>query len=112
MRAGALVADLIDQLPGAGNGFRRLVVARGRAASPPREGPTDGLTPRELELIAYLPTRLTIADIAERCFVSTNTIKTHLGHIYRKLEVQGRDAAVDRANELGLIDIVEAARAY
>lgn len=112
VRAGPAVADLIDDLPGAGDEFRRLVVRRGRAAAvTPRQPLADELTPRELELLAYLPTRLTIAEIAARCFVSTNTVKTHMGHIYRKLGVSGRDGAISRAAELGLLsdaDVVHA----
>ena len=42
-------------------------------------------------------------------YVSTNTIKTHLGHIYRKLGAQNRDAAVERARELGLIPVGDSA---
>lgn len=111
VRAGPATADLIEELLGARTGFARTVVARARAASSASERPlVDDLTPRELELLAFLPSRLTIADIAARCFVSTNTIKTHLGHIYRKLGVSGRDAAIGRAVELGLIDAREIAR--
>nr|WP_246301406.1 LuxR C-terminal-related transcriptional regulator [Microbacterium immunditiarum] len=104
VRAGAAVADLVDELPGVGNGFRSAVVSAARAAAaPPRQHLVEHLTTRELELLAYLPSRLTIPGIAARCYVSTNTIKTHLGHIYRKLGAQNRDAAVERARELGLI---------
>lgn len=111
VRAGPAVADLLDDLLGTRTEFARTVVARARsAAAAPERGLVDDLTPRELELLAFLPSRLTIADIASRCFVSTNTIKTHLGHIYRKLGVSGRDAAIERALELGLIDPREIAR--
>jgi LuxR family maltose regulon positive regulatory protein len=103
VRAGPRVAELIEDVSGATDAFRTLVIRQARAAAARREHPIEGLTPREFELLAYLPTRLTIADIAERCFVSTNTVKTHLGHIYRKLGVQSRDAAVDRATALGLM---------
>ncbi|GAA1132342.1 hypothetical protein GCM10009643_14600 [Microbacterium aurantiacum] len=57
----------------------------------------------EQELLAYLPTRLANVELAQRCYVSVNTIKTHVSHIYRKLGVQGRSAAVTRAVELGLL---------
>ncbi|HET6301365.1 LuxR C-terminal-related transcriptional regulator [Microbacterium sp.] len=110
VRAGAAVADLVDELPGVGNGFRSAVVNAARAAAaPPRQHLAERLTTRELELLGYLPSRLTIPGIAARCYVSTNTIKTHLGHIYRKLGVQSRDAAVERARELGLITARDAA---
>lgn len=62
------------------------------------------LSPRELEVLPLLPTHLTVSDIAERLYISTNTAKTHLRHIYRKLAVGNRRAAVTRATELGLLD--------
>lgn len=110
VRAGPAVADLIEELLGARTGFARNVVSRARSAAvAPERALVDDLTPREVELLAFLPSRLTIADIAARCFVSTNTVKTHLGHIYRKLGVSGRDAAIHRAVELGLLDAGEIA---
>jgi ATP/maltotriose-dependent transcriptional regulator MalT len=63
----------------------------------------EPLTERELEILAYLPDHATAGEIAERCYVSLNTLKTHTAHIYRKLEVSGRSAAIVRARELGLI---------
>jgi LuxR family maltose regulon positive regulatory protein len=104
LRAGDYVIDLIDDLFGAHSDFGRRVVgvARGAAARS-QTRLLQELTARELELLAYLPSRLTIGDIAERCYVSTNTVKTHLGHIYRKLSVPGRNAAVERAVELNLL---------
>lgn len=111
VRAGSTVAELVDELIGTRSEFSHFAVGRARAAAAVQDRTlVDDLTPRELELLAYLPSRLTIADIAARCFVSTNTIKTHLGHIYRKLSVSGRDAAIERAVELGLIDAREIAR--
>jgi LuxR family maltose regulon positive regulatory protein len=64
----------------------------------------EPLTERELEILAYLPDHATTGEIAERCYVSVNTLKTHTAHIYRKLEVSGRSAAIVRARELGLIE--------
>ena len=111
VRAGPAIADLIEKLLGTRTDFARFVVGRIRAAVVTLDRKLmDELTPRELELLAFLPSRLTIADIAARCYVSTNTIKTHLGHIYRKLGVSGRDAAIERALELGLLDAREIAR--
>ena len=63
----------------------------------------EPLTDRERELLAYLPTRLTNAELAARFFVSVNTIKTHMAHIYRKLDAPNRSAAVARATELRLL---------
>jgi LuxR family maltose regulon positive regulatory protein len=43
------------------------------------------------------------ADIAAELYVSLNTVKTHLRNIYRRLGVSGRQAAVERAKDLGLV---------
>ena len=63
----------------------------------------DPLTDRELEILSYLPTRLTNSEMAQRCYVSVNTIKTHMTHIYRKLDVANRNGAIHRAREMGLL---------
>lgn len=63
----------------------------------------EELTQRELDLLAYLPTRLSNLEIAHRLYVSVNTVKSHLKNIYRKLEVTSRDRAVERTIELGLL---------
>jgi len=52
------------------------------------------LTARELDVVSFLPTRMTNREIAEALYVSTNTIKHHLKQIYRKLHVDDRDAVV------------------
>ncbi len=110
IRAGAAVVDLIEALPGVPRGFRATVLAAARAT---RRGAHDGLleplTPRELDLLTYLPSRLTNAELAALCFVSVNTVKTHIAHIYRKLDAAGRDAAIVRARELGLLDAADIA---
>ena len=74
-----------------------------RLRAPPERHLSEPLTDRERELLAYLPTRLTNAELAARFFVSVNTIKTHMAHIYRKLDAPNRSAAVARATELGLL---------
>lgn len=63
----------------------------------------EPLTDRELEVLDYLPTRLSNHEVAAALFVSINTLKSHLRHIYAKLEVTDRDAAVERASELGIL---------
>jgi len=61
------------------------------------------LTTRELEVIRYLATGKPISAISYMLHVSMNTMKTHVRNIYRKLEVDGRDKAVEKAKELFLI---------
>ncbi len=63
----------------------------------------DELSAAELRVIRYLPSNLKAPEIAAELFVSTNTIRTHLRHIYAKLDVHGRAEAVARSRELGLL---------
>lgn len=61
------------------------------------------LSSRELELARYLDRRLTNGQLAKQLFISENTVKTHLRHIYQKLGVEHRDEAVRKLEELGII---------
>lgn len=63
----------------------------------------EQLTDRETAVLRYLPTRLSQREIASELFVSPNTVKTHCTAIYRKLAVDNRKAAVQRARDLGLL---------
>ncbi|GAA1238836.1 LuxR family maltose regulon positive regulatory protein [Microbacterium phyllosphaerae] len=106
VRGGPEVIRMVADLPGAPSTFRTLVLERAsllrhaRATSPEL---VEQLTDRELEILAYLPTRMTNVELAARCYVSPNTIKTHMAHIYRKLAVPNRNSAVARAQDLGLL---------
>ena len=62
------------------------------------------LTDRELSVLQYLPTMLTYPEVALELFVSVNTVKSHLRHLFAKLDVANRRQAVSRARELGLLD--------
>lgn len=62
------------------------------------------LTSAEIRVLRYLPSHLSFREIAERLFVSPNTVKTHARGIYRKLGVSSRAHAVDLARGAGLID--------
>lgn len=61
------------------------------------------LTTRELEIVRHLSTGKPISAISASLHVSMNTMKTHLRNIYRKLDVDGRERAVEKAKELFLI---------
>ena len=63
----------------------------------------EGLSDRELEVLRLLATELTGPEIARHLFVSVNTLRTHTKHIFTKLDVNTRRAAVRRATELGLL---------
>jgi DNA-binding CsgD family transcriptional regulator len=58
---------------------------------------------REYQVLSLLATGLSNREIAERLFVSPNTVKTHLGHLYEKLAVSRRTQAIRKAKELRLI---------
>jgi LuxR family maltose regulon positive regulatory protein len=63
----------------------------------------ERLSDRELEVLRLLATELTGPEIARHLFVSVNTLRTHTKHIFTKLDVNTRQAAVRRATELGLL---------
>jgi LuxR family transcriptional regulator, maltose regulon positive regulatory protein len=70
---------------------------------PTKTSPLSRLTPAEVNILRDLPSLLTIRDIAESRSVSTNTVKTHLSAIYRKLGVNARREAVEVARKRGLL---------
>jgi LuxR family maltose regulon positive regulatory protein len=63
----------------------------------------EPLSERELAVLRFLPTLMSNAEIASEMFVSVNTVKTHLKHIYRKLDVSERRDAVRRGRDLYLL---------
>lgn len=65
--------------------------------------PTRQLSPREREILMLMSEGRSNDEIAQNLHCSTNTIKTHLGHIFRKLEVGDRVSAVVSAMRYDLI---------
>lgn len=63
------------------------------------------LTEAERNVLVHLNPTATLGQIAEEMFISTNTLKTHLRRIYRKLGVNGRDEAIERGRALGIIRV-------
>ncbi|MEW2354128.1 response regulator transcription factor [Spirillospora sp. NPDC029432] len=61
------------------------------------------LTARELEVLRLVAEGMSNRQISKRLFLSETTVKTHLVHIYAKLEVDSRTAAVAAAGRRGLI---------
>jgi LuxR family maltose regulon positive regulatory protein len=61
------------------------------------------LSPRELDVLRYLATELSLREIAQALFVSPNTVKSHVRHVYRKLGAADRDSAVARARALRIL---------
>lgn len=63
----------------------------------------ESLTNREMEILTLLTEHLYNKEIAERLFISIETVKTHLKRIYEKLDVGNRRDAVAKASKIGLI---------
>lgn len=68
-----------------------------------RPEPRTTLSPRELEVLSLIAGGATNRDIAGRLFITEATVKTHLIHLYAKLEVKDRAAAVAAAYKAGLL---------
>jgi LuxR family transcriptional regulator, maltose regulon positive regulatory protein len=64
---------------------------------------SEPLTRRELDVLGYLPSRLSFVEIAETLGISLNTVKVHQRSIYRKLHATKRNDAVTRAQARQLI---------
>lgn len=62
----------------------------------------EPLSERERDVAQHLDLDKTLSEIAADLFISTNTVKTHVRSIYRKLDASNRKEAVRRARELGL----------
>ncbi len=93
--------------PESGALAHQVLQARDQApASPARTVvlPTaEALSEREAEVLRLLATSLTGPEISRHLFMSVNTFRTHTRHIFTKLEVTTRRAAVLRANDLDLL---------
>jgi LuxR family maltose regulon positive regulatory protein len=110
--AGTLMSE-IDQMlkmrPGLGTLVGeaeqlRMHLSKERGVSEPQ---ASALTTAELRVLPMLATHLTFPEIADELFVSTHTIKSHVGSIYRKLGASTRSQAVTRSREMGLLDSVQ-----
>ena len=73
------------------------------AAAAPGSRDSLGITARELEVLALIAEGLSNREIAERLFVSENTVKTHSSRLFEKLGAKRRTQAVQLAKSLGLI---------
>ncbi len=78
-------------------------------AAPPAAAPAgrdknlDALTSRELEVLALIGRGKTNGEIAAELFVSEGTVKTHINHLFTKLQLRDRAAAVVFAFDHGLV---------
>ncbi len=93
-----VAGDALQGYPDAGTLPARLQRLEERI----RRGQDYGLTPAELRLVAFLPTHLSLQEIADRLYLSRYTVKTHVASIYDKLGVPGRSEAVEIIEQAGL----------
>jgi LuxR family transcriptional regulator, maltose regulon positive regulatory protein len=95
---GATEAALTSELAG--------LLSEVKSSAPPSAGPAwsgEPLTESETRVLRYLPTHLGAPEIAAELYLSANTVKTHLRHLYRKLGAHSRGEAVQRARAIGLL---------
>tara|TARA_R110000868_G_scaffold259361_1_gene517131 strand:+ start:34443 stop:34859 length:417 start_codon:yes stop_codon:yes gene_type:complete len=95
--------------------FAGLGLWVGQKLTSPKQKPTQfkknakaldylGISDREIEVLELVAQGLSNKEIAEKLFVSINTVKTHLSKLYEKLEVSRRTQAVEKAKSLRLIE--------
>lgn len=90
---GSLIFEILNLLAGA---------QRAPALDEP-ERLAEPLSESELRVLRYLPTNLSNKEIASELYVSVNTVKAHIKHLYAKLDTHHRGEAVERARALGLL---------
>ncbi|MEU4562910.1 LuxR C-terminal-related transcriptional regulator [Actinoplanes sp. NPDC023936] len=102
--AGSRLDDLAQRLRLLG-GDTLFLDQMGRSGARPATGQSTshGLSERESEVLHYLPTMLTAAEIAAILGVSVNTVKAHMRAIYRKLDAARRSEAVTVARRHGIL---------
>lgn len=80
--------------------FRRTVTPVGAIRLRNPVELVEPLTDRELDVVRFLPSRLTVREIADELYISQNTLKFHLKVIYRKLGVSSRAEASEVARRM------------
>jgi LuxR family transcriptional regulator, maltose regulon positive regulatory protein len=91
----ALISEILHLLAG-----KKPAALPGSQGSP---GLLEPLSQAEVRVLRYLPTNLSVPEIADQLYVSVNTVRTHTRHIYDKLGAHRRHEVVDVARSLGLL---------
>jgi len=105
------IASMALKDPGPKAYARRLLEAAGDTRQPAQPtvvltqaGLLEPLSEREIEILRLIAAGLSNKTIAERLFLAESTIKSHINHIYTKLDISSRTQAIVRAREMGLLD--------
>lgn len=94
---------LHDAVVATAEGRRTLSPEVAAALAERMSRPSEALSPREIEILQALETGASNRELARRLFISEATVKTHLVHIYQKLGVGTRTAAITEARERRVI---------
>ncbi|HEY2693213.1 MAG TPA: LuxR C-terminal-related transcriptional regulator [Streptosporangiaceae bacterium] len=92
-----LISEILNALAG-----RQPTAAPGHEGRVER-GLLEPLSQSEIRVLHYLPTKLSAPEIADQLYLSVNTVKTHMRHVYDKLGVHRRHEAVEQARARGLL---------
>jgi LuxR family transcriptional regulator, maltose regulon positive regulatory protein len=100
-----MISEILDTLAGT-----NAAASSGPEARARRDGEVGGerdlrepLSQSEIRVLRYLPTKLSAPEIANELYLSVNTVKTHMRHLYDKLGAHRRHEAVEQARALGLL---------
>jgi LuxR family maltose regulon positive regulatory protein len=100
-----LISEILNLLagrkPAAPSGHETRMGGDRETAGGP--GLREPLSQGEIRVLRYLPTKLSAPEIADQLYLSVNTVKTHMRHLYDKLGVHRRHEAVEQARALGLL---------
>lgn len=97
-------AELVSAVRRAAAGQAALAPAVAERLMERLREPEVSLTPRELDVLRAVARGLSNQQIGAELYLGQPTVKSHLAHVYGKLGVPSRTAAVARARELGLLD--------
>ena len=115
-RAEAVLVDIAEHCRQIGSHERLLQLIDTELDRPPLrrvDSPTasvgaptlvEPLTEREMDILRLLKSNLSYPEIGNELYISRHTVKTHVVHIYRKLGVPSRSAAVKEARRVGLLN--------
>ena len=100
-----MISEILDLLA-----VPKAAASSGTQAGARRDGEIVGerglcepLSQSEIRVLRYLPTTLSAPEIANQLYLSVNTVKTHMRHLYHKLGAHRRHEAVEQARALGLL---------
>ena len=95
----SLISEILNLLAG-----RKPAAPSGHETRAARgQGLREPLSQGEIRVLRYLPTKLSAPEIADQLYLSVNTVKTHMRHLYDKLGAHRRHEAVEQARALGLL---------